>query len=111
MAFQGSKILDKEQRFYMYQWIDKLEFWLLKLPKPDQTILLYMPIENVLELEKERKSLDDNEKDSDYLKRSLEAYVELSELYGWDRVDCVKEGKLRTIDEINEDIINIVLNK
>lgn len=38
LAHQGSKIKDKDERFLMYQWIDKLEYWLLQLPKPDQTI-------------------------------------------------------------------------
>ena len=37
LAHQGSKIHDKEERFLMYQWIDKLEYWLLQLPKPDKT--------------------------------------------------------------------------
>ena len=40
MAHQGSRYSDSEERFYMYQWIDKLEYWLLKLPKPDCIILL-----------------------------------------------------------------------
>lgn len=45
LAHQGSKILDKDERFNMYQWIDKLEFWLLELPKPDVAIFLHMPYE------------------------------------------------------------------
>ena len=52
MAHQGSKILDKDERFYMYQWIDKLEYWLLGLPKPDKTIFLHMPYEYSLKLER-----------------------------------------------------------
>lgn len=111
MAYQGSKILDKDQRFYMYQWIDKLEFWLLNLPKPDKTILLHMPIEQVLQLEKKRERLDDNEKDENYLKRSIDAYIELSELYGWYKIECVNNGMIKTIDEINNEIIDIVLEK
>ena len=42
LAHQGSKIHDKDERFNMYQWIDKLEFWLLGLPKPDKTIFLHI---------------------------------------------------------------------
>ena len=75
MAHQGSKILDKDERFYMYQWIDKLEYWLLGLPKPDKTIFLHMPYEYSLKLEKTRDVLDEHEKDSNYLKRSEEAYM------------------------------------
>ena len=36
----------------MYQWIDKLEYWLLQLPKPDITIFLHMPYEYTKELRK-----------------------------------------------------------
>ena len=43
LAHQGSKIQDKDERFNMYQWIDKLEYWLLQLPKPDKTIFLHVP--------------------------------------------------------------------
>ena len=109
MAHQGSKILNKDDRFYMYQWIDKLEYWLLKLPKPDKTILLHMPLEYVLELEKNKKDLDDTEKDQDYLRRSIDSYIELSELYGWDKIDCVKDNSIRPIEEINEEILKLIL--
>ena len=111
MAHQGSKILDKDERFYMYQWIDKLEYWLLGLPKPDKTIFLHMPYEYSLKLEKTRDVLDEHEKDSNYLKRSEESYIELSELYGWDKVECIKDGEIKTIPEINEEIMNILLKK
>ena len=111
MAYQGSKILDQDERFYMYQWIDKLEYWLLKLPKPDKTIFLHMPLKYTLELMKNREVLDDNEKNEDYLKRSEEAYIELSELYGWNKIECVKDDKIKTIEEINEEIIKLIIEK
>lgn len=111
MAYQGSKILDQDERFYMYQWIDKLEYWLLKLPKPDKTIFLHMPLKYTLELMKNREVLDDNEKNEDYLRRSEEAYIELSELYGWDKIECVKDGNIKTIEEINEEIVKLIIEK
>lgn len=105
MAHQGSKIKDKDERFYMYQWIDKLEYWLLDLPKPDMTIFLHMPLEYSLKLRNNRESIDNHEKDEDYLKLSEQAYIELSELYNWKRIECVKEDKIKSIEEINEEII------
>ena len=86
LAHQGSKIHDKDERFNMYQWIDKLEYWLLGLPKPDKTIFLHVPLENTLELRKNRKSIDEHEKSPEYLKRAEESYLELSELYNWDKI-------------------------
>ncbi len=104
MAHQGGKIHNKDDRFNMYEWIDKLEFWLLKLPKPDKTIFLHMPYENALVLKKNRVNLDEHEKSPEHLKNAEEAYVELSELYNWDKIECVREGKIRTIEDINDEV-------
>ena len=108
LAHQGSKIHDKDERFNMYQWIDKLEFWLLSLPKPDKTIFLHVPYSYAFELKKNRISLDEHEKDPAYLKNSEDAYIELSELYNWDKIECVKDDKIKSIDEISQEIIKII---
>lgn len=108
LAHQGSKIHEKDERFNMYQWIDKLEYWLLKLPKPDKTIFLHVPYENNLELRKSRKDIDEHEKSLDHLKHTEEAYVELAELYNWSTIECIKDGKLRTIEDISDEVLKIV---
>lgn len=108
LAHQGSKIHEKEERFNMYQWIDKLEFWLLKLPKPDKTIFLHVPYEYTLELRKNRTDIDKHEKSVDHLKHAEEAYLELSELYNWNKIECIKDGELRSIEDISGEILNIV---
>ncbi len=110
MAHQGGKITNKDDRFNMYQWIDKLEYWLLKLPKPDITIFLHMPIEYTKKLMNNRTTLDDNEKDTLYLKNSEDAYIELSQLYNWDTIECVLDGNLKSIEDINKEIIDIIIN-
>lgn len=107
-AHQGSKITDKDDRFTMYDWIDKLEYFLLRLPQPDKTIFLHMPLNYSIELRKNRLSTDEHEKDESYLKNSEEAYIELSELYNWDKIECVKEDNIRTIEDINDEIFDII---
>ena len=37
-----------------------------------------------------------------------QAYIELSELYNWERIECVKNNELRTIDDISDEIYNII---
>ena len=108
LAHQGSKIKDKDERFDMYQWIDKLEYWLLKLPKPDKTIFLHMPYEYSCELKKNRENLDENERDPEHLKQAEVTYIELSELYNWHRIECVSDGCVRSIEEIGEEVYNLV---
>ena len=105
MAHQGSKILDSEERFLMYEWIDKLEYWLLGLPKPDTTFFLHVPYSYAVELKKNRKSLDEHEKSPEHLKHSETAYVELSELYNWHHINCIKNKEMRTIEDINEELM------
>ena len=108
LAHQGSKIKDKDERFNMYQWIDKLEYWLLQLPKPDKTIFLHMPYEYSVELKKNRTLLDEHEKSPEHLKLAEETYIELSQLYNWDRIECVKDETIRTIEDINDEIFKII---
>ena len=111
LAHQGSKIKDDDERFNMYQWIDKLEYWLLKLPKPDITIFLHVPYENTIELRKNREFIDEHEKSEEHLKNAEKAYVELSELYHWHKIECIRDNKLRTIEDINDEIYKIIDKK
>ena len=108
LAHQGSKIKDKDERFNMYQWIDKLEYWLLKLPKPDKTIFLHVPYKYSMELMRQRTQLEEPEKSKDHLQSAEEAYLELVELYNWDKIECVRNEKLRSIEDINYEILNII---
>ncbi len=108
LAHQGSKIKDKDERFNMYQWIDKLEYWLLQLPKPDKTIFLHVPYEFSCELKKNRTSLDENERSPEHLQGAERAYLELVELYNWDKIECVKDGVLRSIEDINDEILKLI---
>ncbi len=109
MAHQGCKVLDKDERFNTYQFIDKLEYWLLGLPKADITFFLHVPYQISQELMKSREFLDNHEKDSEYLKNAELTYLELSELYHWERIDCVEFQQMKGIEEIGEEILKRLL--
>lgn len=113
MAHQGSKIENKDDRFYFYQWIDKLEYWLLELPKADLTIFLHVPSWLSYQLKKNREVLDEAETNEEHLKRSEEAYVELSELYHWTVIECEDKEKkeIRTIESIHQEILSAILQE
>ena len=109
LAHQGSKILDKDERFNMFQWIDKLEYWLLGLPKPDMTIFLHVPHKYASELKKNRTLLDEHEKSEEHLKNAEICYIELVGLYGWKYINCIKNDSIRTIEDINNEIMKLIL--
>jgi len=109
MAHQGGKILDKKRRYAMYNWLDELEYKLCKLPKPDITFFLHLPYEYSLELRKKRKEeADQHEISEEHLKHAEQAYLELAKLYKWQTIKCVKDNKIRSIDDIHAEIYNIL---
>ena len=72
------------------------------------TIFLHVPYQYTLELRKNRTSIDEHEKSVEHLMQAEEAYVELSQLYHWDTIECIKDGKLRTIEDINDEILEAI---
>jgi len=108
MAHQGSKIDNKGKRIAMYKKLDKLEFDVLELPRADMIIFLYMPLEYANKLKKKRKALDEHEKDSTYLKKCEVAYLELSDIYDYVKINCVENNEIRSIDDINKEVVTYI---
>ena len=109
MGHQGSKIEDKEERLKMYKFLETLEFDLLELPRPDLVIFLYLPYSYGEELKKNRlETLDEAEKSQTHQIKSERTYLELIELYGFEKIDCFTNGTVKTREEINKEVISHV---
>ena len=109
MAHQGGKIIDKKERNNMYNWLDKLEFDLMGLPKPDLTIFLHMPTVVAEELKNHRKEkADGHEKDKNHILDSYNAACSVAKKYNWYEVECVNNGAIRTIEDISNEIYSEV---
>ena len=109
LAHQGCKILDEKERLELYKWIINLEFGFLGLPDPDLKILLHMPYEYSNILKKNRKEKpDQHEKSESHLKNAEKSYLEIAKLYNFNIIECVKDNNIKTIDEINNDLIKIL---
>jgi dTMP kinase len=109
MAHQGGKLSNSNQRKEFYEFIDKLEFDLLELPKPDIIVFLHVPHDIAFEIKKNRPESDDQHEVSiEHLKNAEASYLELCELYNYKRVDCTKNGKFRSIDDISDEVYDYV---
>ena len=53
-------------------------------------------------------SLDEHEKSEKHLKNSEVAYLELASFYNWTNINCIKDGNIRTIEDINEEIMTSI---
>ena len=103
MAHQGGKIENKTERNEMYNWLDKLEFDLMELPKPDLTIFLHMPVLIAEKLKANRKEkADGHEKDIRHLKNAEQAYLELAQKYKFETIECFENENPKSIAEISE---------
>lgn len=107
MAHQGAKIEDKMERAKMFQWLETLEFDLLELPRPDIAIFLHMPLNEVKKLKQNRKVLDENEQDDQYLSQAEQTYLELTKRYHFHTIECANPT-LRTIEEIHTELFTYV---
>ena len=107
MAHRGGLLEKRADRLKIYKKIELLEYEINELPRPDKTILLYLPYEYACILKQHRKEVaDETEKNEKYLKMGEKAYLELSAIYNYDIIDCVKNKEIRTIDDINEELFN-----
>ncbi len=115
LAHQGGKIKDKEERFKMYDWLDKLEFDLLELPHADIKVFLHIPYEAALVLKMNREEgMDQHESSREHLIAAENAYLEIASIYGFKTIECNDGKEPRKIEDINDELYNYIkyeLNK
>ncbi len=117
MIHQAVKVKDTTEKDAFLDWLYELEYGIFKLPRPDHVIFLNMPPEKAEELMKNRVNKitnqaekDIHESDKDYLRACYENACYVAEKYHWTVIPCVKEGNIRSIEEIQEEIRNQVCN-
>lgn len=116
MIHQASKISDFAEKDRFLDWLYDFEFNLYKIPEPDMTVFLDMPpkygrilIEGRNNKFSGEKKLDIHEQDFTYLEKSYENAKYVAEKFGWQTISCIKDGEIRTIDDIQNDIRKIIM--
>ena len=105
MAHQAGKLDDVDARNKMIDKLEEFEFGILELPRPDVAIFLYMPYEYGLKLKEGRsEKLDQHEISYENQVNSIKTYLEMESRYNFIRIDCVKDGSIRTKQDISDEI-------
>lgn len=115
MIHQAAKItIESEWENYL-DWLKDFEYRLLRLPEPDLILYLNMPPEYSIKFitSREDKSSvsnrDIHEKDLNYLRQSYQNAQRIRTREKWINISCVtKEFKLKSIEEIHEEVYQIV---
>ena len=113
MVHQAGKIKDKNEREKFLKWLWDFEFNLYGLPIPTEVFFLNMPVEKSIELMKDRENKfthnakkDIHETNKEHLIDSYNAACSVAKEYNWYEIKCVKDDKIRTIEDIHEEIYN-----
>lgn len=111
MVHQASKIKDLNEKEKFLDWLWDLEFKLYGLPIPDSVLFLDMPPEYSQKLMEERENKFTGEKEKDIHERNLQYLYDsynnanyLVNKYKWEKVSCIEDGRIKTIEDIHNDI-------
>lgn len=109
---QGSKVPEGERADF-FRWLYDLEYDRMGLPRPDLVVLLDMPVELSEQLMRKREQstgthADIHERDEDYLKKCRDVALHAAKYYGWRTVSCAKDGAIRGVEDIHEEVYAIV---
>lgn len=111
---QASKEPEEKQGDFL-GWLYDFEYDKLGLPRPDLTIYLDVPTDFTEKLLRHREAdtntkADIHEKDMQYLATCRNTGRKAAKFYGWTVIQCVKDGAMRSIEDIHEEIYRHVKN-
>ncbi len=109
---QASKEPEEKQQAFL-KWLSEFEYDKLGLPRPDLVIYLDVPIDFTEKMMRKREadtqtSADIHEKDMEYLRICRNTGTKAAQYYGWQVISCVKDGQMRTVENIHEEIYRTV---
>ena len=102
-----------ERREEFFRWLQDFEYNRLELPRPDIVIYLDVPTELTGEMLRKRENrththADIHEQNMDYLRQCRAVGMDAATHYGWTVIHCARNGKMRSIEEIHQEIYALV---
>lgn len=105
---QASKESGENQSKFL-SWLYEFEYDKLGLPRPDLVIYLDVPTDFTEKMMRSREaetntSADIHEQDLEYLATCRRTGRAAAGFYNWTVINCVKDGVMRSIEDIHEEI-------
>ena len=103
----------EESREEFLAWLYDLEYGKLGLPRPDLILYLDVPTDFTETMMRRREQdththADIHEQDLNYLAACRQSGKAAAAFYGWKVIQCVRDGKMRSIEDIHEEIYRLV---
>lgn len=119
---QGGKVKDQKSRTIFLKWLDKMEYGVFKIPRPDRIIFLHLPLSLSLRLIADRKKNNSKssrkylegkkdviEEDLKYLENSRNNAIKIVKGSNkWTMIECSKNDEIMSREAINDKVLAVV---
>lgn len=109
---QAAKLSGDEQDAFL-SWLYDFEYCKLGLPEPDLVIYMDVPTDHTERLMRHREQdtntkADIHEQDSNYLATCRAAGRNVAKSWNWTVINCVRDGQMRSIEDIHDEVYRLV---
>lgn len=113
LIYQSALIEDIEVKKQFIDYVCDFEYNKLGIQRPDHVIFLHAPFDLVTEMRNARKQNDGiindiHEANLEFMKKVYNSAMFIADYLGWDRVQCNCENKMKSIDEIHNEIYQLI---
>lgn len=116
LMYQSALIEDIEEKKKFIDYVCDFEYQKLGIQKPDNVIFLHAPFDLVTEIRNRRKQNDGiendiHEKNLEFMKKVYENSMFVADYLGWNKIRCNNDSKMRSIEDIHEEIYSLIKKK
>lgn len=115
LIYQTALIEDIKERKKIIDYIIDFEYNKIGIKEPDKVVFLTAPFDLITKLRTERKQKygeiiknDIHENNINHMKKVYENALFLADYLSWKKVECNTGNKMKSIEEINEELYRLV---
>lgn len=114
LIYQSALIEDIEEKKKFLDYVTDFEYNKLGIKEPDIIIFLYGDFDLITEIRNKRKqnegvTNDIHERNLEFMKKVYDSAMFVADYLNWTKIKCDNGNKLKTIDEIHEEIKKAIL--
>ena len=116
LMYQSALITDIEEKKKFLDYVTDFEYKKIGIKEPDNVIFLYAPFEMVTKLRNNRKENDGvendiHERNLEFMKKVYDSAIFVADYLGWDKIKCNDGDRMKSIEDIHEEIYKLVKKK
>lgn len=109
MIYQSTVFSSIEEKQQFIRYIEDFEYNKNGIPKPDETIFLWAPYDLLAEIRHNRKENDGiykdiHEQNELFMRKVYDTAMQIADYLSWHKVKCNDGSKMRSIEDIQEEI-------